>query len=441
MPPNVRYAKTPEGVHVAYAALGDGPPLLFCPPMVFAIEWAFEDPACSRFLDRLAAFSRLIVFDKRGTGHSDPISGAPTLEERADDMLAVMDDAVVDQAVVFGCSEGGSMALMFAACHPERTKGLITWATVVRTMGRLGEDAPFVGVPEVLELWPDQVEATWGSGENILGGPAAGSPEARSIARRQQLSASPAMARAAAELNIKIDVRPILPAVRVPTLIMHRANEIAIRPEHGRYIADHIDGASYLELPGDEHFPWLEDADRAIAEIQEFVTGVRPDAVTDRVLATVMFTDVVGSTDHVARTGDAKWRNLIERHDRSVRQIVERARGRYLHSTGDGAVATFDGPTRAVLAAKEIIDNLEKTGLECRVGLHAGEVELTDDGIGGIAVHIARRVSELAGPHEVLVSSTVRDLAVGSGIHFHDLGSHELKGVPDPWRIYAAKIA
>ena len=441
MPPDIKYARTPDGVHVAYSVLGDGPPLVFCPPMVFAIEWAFEDPSCSRFLHRLADFSRLVVFDKRGTGHSDPITGAPTLEDRAEDMAAVMDDALVDQAVVFGCSEGGSMALMFAATRPERTKGLITWATVARTVGHPGEDAPFVGVPEVMDRWPEMLQKVWGTGKDILGGPAPGSPEARSIARRQQLCASPGMARAAAELNAKIDVRPILPSIRVPTLVMHRAGEITIRPEHGRYIASRIAGARYLELPGVEHFPWIDDSDRAAAEIEEFVTGVRPDAATDRVLATVMFTDVVGSTDHAARVGDVTWRSVMDKHDRVVRSAVERGRGRYVRSTGDGAIATFDGPTRAVYAAKDVIGGLEALGLDCRIGLHAGEVEMTDDGIGGIAVHIAQRVSELAGAHEVLVSSTVRDLAVGSAIHFHDLGSHALKGVPEPWRIYAAKIA
>jgi class 3 adenylate cyclase len=408
--------------------------------MVWAIEWAFEDPACSRFLERLAEFSRLIVFDKRGTGHSDPLTGAPTLEERAEDITAVMDATLTDRATVFGCSEGGSMALLFAASHPERLAGLITWATVVRVIGRPDDGAPFVAVSEVMELWPEALERSWGTGSDILGGPLAGSPEARSIARRQQLSASPAMARATAELDMRIDVRSILPSVRVPTLVIHRAGEVVIRPDHGRFIAAHIDGARYIELPGAEHFPWMEDMDRAVAEIQEFVTGARPDTLEDRMLATVMFTDLVASTDHAARVGDVAWRNILDRHDRMVRGAVERGRGRYVRSMGDGIMATFDGPTRAVRCAKDISEAVRELGLEIRIGLHAGEVELMEDNIGGIAVHIAQRISELAGPGEVLVSSTVRDLSVGSGIHFVDRDRHELKGVPDPWHLFLAKV-
>jgi class 3 adenylate cyclase len=440
VPPEIRYARTQDNVHIAYSVLGDGPPLVFCSPMVFAIEWAFEDPACSRFLGRLAEFSRLIVFDKRGTGHSDPIVGAPTLEERAEDLTAVMDATMADRATIFGCSEGGSMALLFAATHPERTMGLITWATVLRVTGRPEDGAPFVGVPEVMEMWPDAIERTWGTGTDIFGGPLPGTPESRSMARRQQLCASPAMARAAAELTMKIDVRSILPSVRVPALILHRAGDAGIRPDHGRYIAQHIDGARYVELPGDEHFPWLDDADRAVAEIQEFVTGVRPTTPDDRVLQTVLFTDLVESTNHAARVGDTNWRNILDRHDRLVRAAVERMRGRYLRSMGDGVLATFDGPSRAVRCAKDITEAVSELGLEIRIGVHAGEVELMDENIGGLAVHIAQRISQLAGAGEVLVSSTVRDLCVGSGIHFVDRGMHELKGVPESWRIYVAKL-
>jgi class 3 adenylate cyclase len=439
--PDIRYAKTADGVHVAYAVLGDGPPLVFCPPMIWCIEWGFEDPACARFLHRLGEFSRLILFDKRGTGHSDPMLNAPTLEERAEDMTAVMDAAMADRATIFGCSEGGSMALLFAATHPERTKGLITWSTFVRAAGRPGDDAPFIAVPELIDMWAGLLEENWGSGADVMGGPISGSPESRSLSRRQQLTASPSMARATGEQNGKIDIRPILPSVRVPTLVMHRAGEWAIRPEHGRFIADRIDGSRYLELPGEKHFPWEDDMDRAIIETQEFVTGVRPEAFVDRVLATVMITDLVESTSHAARMSDPNWRHLIERHDRIVQHAVEQSRGRFLRSTGDGAVATFDGPSRAVRCAKDVIDELDKVGLECRVGLHAGEIELMDDNIAGMAVHIAERVSKLAGPKQVVVSSTVRDLAVGSGIHFHDLGEHDLKGVPETWRLYRAKIA
>jgi class 3 adenylate cyclase len=292
-----------------------------------------------------------------------------------------------------------------------------------------------------MELWPEALERNWGTGRDILGGPAPGSPEARSIARRQQLSASPAMARATAELDMKIDVRPILSSVRVPTVVIHRAGEFVIRADHGRYLADNIEGARYVELPGTEHFPWMEDMDRAVAEIQEFVTGERPDTPGDRVLATVMFTDLVGSTPHAARVGDVAWRNVLDRHDRLVRAAVDRGRGHYVRSMGDGALATFDGPSRAVRCAKEISEAVTELGLETRIGLHAGEVVVMEDNIGGIAVHIAQRISEIAGPGEVLVSNTVRDLSVGSSIHFVDRGAHDLKGVPDRWQLYVAKLA
>jgi len=441
MPPDLHYARTADGVHIAYSVLGEGPALVFCPPMVWAIEWAFEDPSCSRYLNHLAEFSRLIVFDKRGTGHSDPMLTAPSLEQRADDMLAVMDASMTDTATVFGCSEGGSMALLFAATHPERVTGLISWATCVRIKGRLGEGAPFVAVPEVIDMWPDMIEKTWGTGQDLVGGPLPGSPEARVHARRQQLAASPAMARATAVLDAEIDVRAILPSVRVPTLVMHRAGEQVIRPEHGRYIAENIEGARYVELPGNEHFPWSEDFERALAETQEFITGVRPDIETDRVLSTVMFTDLVSSTDHAARMRDSGWKDVLEAHDRTIRAAVERHRGRYVKSTGDGSVSTFDGASRAVRCAKDIIRDVEKLGLEVRVGVHAGEIALTRSDIGGISVHIAQRVSELAAAGEVVVSSTVRDLAVGSGIYFIDRGLQTLKGVPDPWRVYLAKLA
>jgi class 3 adenylate cyclase len=356
-------------------------------------------------------------------------------------MTSVMDAAMADQATIYGCSEGGSMALLFAATHPERTKGLITWSTFVRAAGRLDEGVPFIAVPELIDMWSKLLEENWGSGSDVMGGPISGSPESRSLARRQQMTASPAMARATAEQNAKIDIRSILPSVRVPTLVMHRAGEWAIRPEHGRFIAARIEGARYLDLPGEKHFPWEDDMDRAITETQEFVTGVRPEAFVDRVLATVMITDLVESTTHAARMADPSWRHLIERHNRTVRTAVERARGNYLRSTGDGGIATFDGPSRAVRCAKDVIDELDQIGLECRVGLHAGEIELMDDNIAGVAVHIAERVSKVAGAKEVVVSSTVRDLAVGSGIHFHDLGEHDLKGVPERWRLYRAKIA
>jgi class 3 adenylate cyclase len=442
VPLDARYAKTDDGVHVAYATLGEGPPLVVCPTFVWSIEWAMEDAACVHFLDRLAEFSKVIIFDKRGTGRSDPIVGAPTLEERAEDIRAVMDATLADRAVLFGISEGGAMAIMFAATHPERTAGLITWSTFIRTIGDEGDmDDPFVGPRNAIEAWADTIAATWGEGS--AGYPDQSVTEAalqRSEIRRQQLSASPAMAEALARLNAQIDIRPIIPSVKVPTLVMHRTGETLIRPAHSRYIADHIEGARHTEFAGTDHFPWLGDADAAIGEIEEFVTGVRPALSQDRVLATILFTDLVASTDRASHIGDRAWRDLIDRYGRLVKQTIQRHRGTFVRSTGDGALATFDGPSRAVRCAKAVVQAIGDLGLESRVGLHTGEVELIGDDVGGIAVHIAERVMSLAEPRQILVSSTVKDLSVGSGIFFEDQGERELRGVPEPWRIFAAKV-
>lgn len=443
MPLEASYAKTEDDVHVAYTTLGEGPVLVVCPTFVWSIEWAFEDPACLHFLDRLAEFSKVIVFDKRGTGRSDPIVGAPTLEERASDIRAVMDATLADRSVLFGISEGGAMAVMFAATHPERTAGLITWSTFIRTVGREGDmDDPFVGTPQVIEMWADTIASTWGQGG--AGYPGQSVTEAalqRSEARRQQLSASPAMAEALARLNAQIDIRTIIPTIKVPTLVMNRTDEPLIRPEHSRYIAEHIEGARHIEFPGADHYPWLGDIAAAVAEVEEFVTGVRPATAHDRVLATVLMTDLVSSTDRAFRVGDRAWRDLIDRHGQLIRAIIQRHSGEFIRSTGDGAVGVFDGPSRAVRCGRKIIQELDELGLDARVGLHTGEVERMGSDIGGIAVHITERVMSLAGPGQILTTSTVRDLSAGSGIYFEDRGEHELRGVPDPWRIYSAKPA
>ncbi len=439
---DIKYAKTAGGVHIAHTSIGDGPPLVLAPTLTWSVEWAFDDPACSRFLDHLAEFSRVILFDKRGTGRSDPIVGAPTLEERADDITAVMDAALVDRAIMLGLSEGGSMAAMFAATRPERTAGLIMYAAMIRTAAAPGDtDDPYVIPVEFVEGWVEATEANWGSQADLGVAQGADDPaRQRSDVRRQQLSASPAMAGAIARLAAQIDIREILPSIRVPTIVLHRSGETLIKPEHGRYIASHIPGARYVELPGREHFPWLDSVDAVVAEIEDFVTGVRPESRHDRALATILFTDLVGSTDRASEIGDERWRYVVEQHAKLVKDLFARHRGNFIRTTGDGAVGTFDGPSRAVRCAKAIVDSVETLGVQARAGVHAGEIELFGDDIGGIGVHIAQRVMDQADPRQVLVSSTVKDLAVGSGIVFEDHGVFELKGVPASWRLYRAKV-
>lgn len=441
MAPDMRYALTPDGVHIAYMTLGEGPALVLAPTLTWSIEWAFEDPDCSRFLDHLAEFARVIVFDKRGTGRSDPIVGAPTLEQRATDIAGVMDAAFVDQAVIMGLSEGGSMAAMFAATHPERTAALITYGAMVRTAA-LPDDVtdPFVMLQSYVEPWVESIATSWsGPGDLNLLTSEDDRAAKRSIMRRQQLSASPAMAVAIARLSAEIDIRPILPSIRVPTLVLHRKDEALISPDHARYIASHIEGAKYVELPGAEHFPWLQDSGSVVGEVQKFMTGVDPDTRHDRILSTVLFTDICGSTNHASTIGDARWRHIAEEHTKLVEHLIARHRGTFVRSTGDGAIGIFDGPSRAVRCAKAIVTAVEDLGVEARAGVHSGEIELIGEDIGGIAVHIAQRVMDHATRREVWTSRTVRDLAVGSGILFEDLGDFELKGVPEAWRLYRAK--
>ena len=443
MPPELKYAKTADGVHVAYTVVGDGPPLVIAPTLTQCVEWAFEDPACSRFIDRLASFSRVIVFDKRGTGRSDPLVGAPTLEERSEDILAVMDAALADRAVLLGLSEGGCMSAMFAATRPERTAGLVLWGTLARTVGRPGDlDDPFLLTEEMIQHLPDFNESEWGSGIDMWNPSVMNDPaHQRSHVRRMQLGASPAMAAEIGRLAMQTDIRPILQAINVPTLVLHRTNDL-IPFAHGRFIAERIPGARLVELPGKDHYPWIADMESVIAEVQAFVTGVRPSTSYDRVLAAVMFTDLVESTDRAVRSGDRAWRDILVQHTSFVREHVQRARGRFIRSMGDGVLATFDGPSRAVHCAHAIVTGMPDLGLEARAGVHTGEIELvSDDDIGGIAVHIAERVMSKADAGQVFTTSTVKELSVGAGIVFEDQGEHDLKGVPDKWRLYRAKAA
>ncbi len=439
--PETRYAKSGD-VNIAYQVVGEGPfDLVHVPPFVSNLELQWEDPAERRYFERLASFSRLIMFDKRGTGLSDRVAVA-TLEERMDDLRAVMDAAGSQRAAIYGGSEGGALAILFAATYPERVSALVLYGAYPRMTW--APDYPD-GIPD--EIWHDalrHLEETWGREQGggwtlyaLAPDRADDAALRKAHARWERLSASPGAVVAIQQMIFEIDVRDLLPAIRVPTLVVHRTADVA-HAAGSRYLGAHIDGAKVVELLGDEYFPYLGDQDAILDEIEEFLTGVRPVHAPDRALATVLFTDIVSSTQRAAALGDDAWTRTLDRHDALVAREVERHRGRKINPTGDGILATFDGPARAVRCAQAICESVRPLGIEVRAGLHTGEIELRGDDIGGIAVHIGARVSALAGPGEVLVSSTVKDLVAGSGIAFVDRGSHVLKGVPDEWRVFAA---
>ena len=439
--PRTRYAKSGD-VHVAYQVSGDGPlDLVLVPGFVSHVEYQWEDPLTARFFERLASFSRLIRFDKRGTGLSDRVAGVPPLEERMDDIRAVMDAAGSERAAIIGFSEGGQLAMMFAATYPERTIALLLVGSSVAA--RRDDDYPWGRLPEDRQAELDSMEANWGRtpwGVEIYAPTLADDPAFRRWwTTFQRLAASPGAAVARVRMNALNDTRHILPAIRVPTLILHRRDDRSTPVHAGRYLASHIAGAKYIEQEGQDHLPWIGDADAVLNEIEEFLTGARSEAEPDRVLATVLFTDIVNSTARAADLGDRRWRDLLERHNTLVRRELARARGREVHTTGDGFLATFDGPARAIRCAATLCDAVRDLGIQIRAGLHTGECEIIGDDVGGIAVHIGARVAAAAGPSEVLVSSTVKDLVAGSGIQFRDNGVHALKGVPGDWRLYAVE--
>jgi class 3 adenylate cyclase/pimeloyl-ACP methyl ester carboxylesterase len=440
--PETRYAKSGD-VSIAYQVVGDGPfDLIHVPMFVSNLELQWEDPAERRYFERLASFCRLIMFDKRGTGLSDRVAVA-TLEERMDDLRAVMDEVGSQRAAVFGSSEGGALSILFAATYPERVSALVLYGAYPRMAW--APDYPD-GIPE--EIWADgarQIEENWGRGQGgglplfLLAPDRADDPAwQKAHARWERLSASPGAAVMLQQMVIEIDVRHLLPAIRVPTLVVYRTADIG-HAAGSRYLGAHIPGAKVVELPGNTYFPYLGDQDAILDEIEEFLTGVRPMPTPDRCLATMLFTDIVSSTERAAAFGDDAWMRTLDRHDALVAREVERHRGREINTTGDGILATFDGPARAVRCAQAICEEMRSLGIEVRAGLHTGEIELRGADIGGIAVHIGQRVSALAGPGEVLVSSTVKDLVAGSGITFADRGPHVLKGVPEQWRVFAVE--
>jgi len=440
--PRTRYARSGT-VSIAYQVVGDGPrDLVFVPGWVSHLEAGWEEPLLARFRRRLASFTRLILFDKRGTGMSDrvPDRDLPTLEQRMDDVRAVLDAVGSTRAGIFGQSEGGSMAMLFAATYPERTTALITFgAFACRIWNR---EYPWAPTPQQRQTFYDLIERDWGGDVDMTDlAPTLAHDDGfkRRMATYMRMSASPGGALALARMNTEIDVRGVLPAIRVATLVLHRTDDRDSNIGEGRYIAARIPGARFVELPGPDHLPWVGDQDEVADEIEEFLTGIRPIPQVDRLLATVLFTDIVGSSERAASLGDAGWRDLLEQHHALVRRELIRFRGQEISTTGDGFFATFDGPARAVRCAVAVRDRLRELGLEIRAGLHTGECERMGDNLGGAAVHIGSRVAGLAGPGEVLASSTVKDLVAGSGIVFEDRGATALKGIPGEWHLFAVK--
>jgi pimeloyl-ACP methyl ester carboxylesterase len=437
--PETRYAKSSK-VHIAYQMVGDGPfDLVFVPGFVSHVEAAWESPGAVHFFERLARFCRLIMFDKRGTGLSDPAAGAQTLEERMDDVRAVMDAAGCERAALLGVSEGGPMSVLFAATYPQRVRALVLYGTTARFVKDEGYACGLA--PEQLQAFTTAAEEGWGRGTLLETFAPSMANDAQFVAfwsRFQRQAASPGMVRALLELIAEIDVRPVLPTIAVPTLVLHRTDEVTVNVEAARYLAERIPGARMIEQPGMDHVPWVGDADGLLDEIEEFLTGTREAREPDRVLATVLFTDIVGSTERAAELGDRRWRDLLDAHHTIVRRELGRSGGREVDTAGDGFFATFDGPARAVRSACAIQEAVGTSlGVPLRAGLHTGECEIMHDRVGGIAVHIGARVAAKAGAGEVLVSSTVKDLVAGSGLRFADRGMHVLKGVPDKWRLFA----
>jgi pimeloyl-ACP methyl ester carboxylesterase len=440
--PPTRYAKSSDA-SIAYQVVGDAPlDLVLVLGFATHIELQWESPALARFFERLSSFARLVVFDKRGTGLSDPVAEVPTLEQRTDDIRAVMDAAGSERAALLGISEGGPTSVLFAATHPERVTALVLYGAMGRTTE--APDYPWASPADALrESAAEFIAPFWGQeaqGMVELFAPSlADDPDAAEFtARMERSAASPAMVQQIFEMFLDIDVRDILPTIRVPTLVLHRSRDRVVNWRAGKEVASRIPNARYVELPGIDHLPWAGDSDLVLGEVEEFLTGARSLPEPDRVLATVMFTDIVGSTQRAAELGDARWRELLGAHQAAVRRELERFRGREVKTLGDGCLATFDGPARAIRCGHAIAQAARSSGLEVRVGLHSGEVELIDHDVGGIAVHIAARLGAIAAAGEVLVSSTVRDLVAGSGIRFEDRGTRRLRGIPDEWRLFAA---
>jgi class 3 adenylate cyclase len=443
--PVTQYARS-GGVNIAYQVVGDGAlDLVWIPSMAHHVELAWESPAHARFLNRLASISRLIVFDKRGTGMSDRLAGGETLEARMDDIRMVMDAAGSERAVLFGVGDGGMLCVLFAATYPDRTSGLVLMHSTPRLVR--APELPWLPSRADMEKRAEDISRGWGDPafyEPMVrrDDPSWTEEERVGYIRVLRLSVSPGAAAAYVRAGLDLDVRDVLPLIRAPTLVLQRTEipRLNVQPR-GRYLADHIPSARLVELPGNNFEPLVGDQERLFGELEAFLANVREGgelvAESDRVLATVLFTDIVDATARAAQLGDRAWRELLQKHHEVVRSQLSRFRGREMDTAGDGFFATFDGPARGIHCACAIRDSLRELGLEIRAGLHTGECELVDNKTGGIAVHIGARVASQAAPNDVLVSSTVKDLVAGSGIGFEDRGPHELKGIPGEWRLYA----
>jgi class 3 adenylate cyclase/pimeloyl-ACP methyl ester carboxylesterase len=441
MAPATRYARSGEA-SIAYQVVGDGGlDLLFLTGWVTQIEQLWEAPANRRFLERLASFGRLIMFDSRGTGLSDRVLVEYSVEQEAQDAIAVLDAAGSERAAVLTYAFGGLVGAQLAADRPERIGALVMYASMARTSW--AADYDWAMTSEEREELSERNVATWGEANSIA--MSAWAPSMAEdpalvawFARMQRLAASPGEARIISRAMVDLDVRDALPRIRVPTLIMHRPRELVWDVRHSRYLAEHIPDARYLELDGVDSFPFVGDSDAIIEETQEFLTGVRSGGELTRALRTVMFTDIVDATSRAANLGDRRWRDLLAQHERDVREELTRFDGREVKTVGDGFIATFDGPpSRALRCARAVTRAARELGVEVRIGIHTGECELIGDDVGGMAVHIASRVSGLAGPSEILVSGTVFGTVVGGPFTFEDRGFHELKGVPGRWPLFA----
>lgn len=434
----IRYARSGD-VNIAYQITGGGPfDLVLVPGFFSHLEVDWEHPEHARFLERLGSFARLIRFDKRGTGLSDRSVGIPDLETRMDDVRAVMDAAASDRAALLGYSEGGPMSVLFAATYPERTRALVLHGSYAKRIR--SDDYPWAPTWEQRVENAAEIERTWGENVELSTMiPHADPAMAAWFQRRGRASLSPAGARDLILMNSKPDVREVLPSVQCPTLVLHRTGDLDCPVEGGRYIAERIPGARFVELPGDVHVPWV-DMDPMLDEVEEFLTGVRPTPTSDRVLATILFTDLVGSTERAHVLGDAAWASLLTSHNVAVRRELVRFEGEEIDTAGDGFLALFDGPARGIRCALAIRDALGMLGLDVKAGVHTGEVERrAGDKPRGIAVHLAARVVSAAHPDEVLVTQTTRDLVEGAGLEFDDRGPHELKGIEGARRLYAVR--
>ena len=440
--PETRYAKSGD-LSIAYQVAGSGPiDLVFAAGWISNVELGWEHPRVARFYERLASFSRLILFDKRGTGLSDRVSDGrpPTIEERTDDIRAVLDAVGSERTAMFGVSEGGNMSIVFAATYPARTTALITYSVFAKRVW--SPDYPWAPTPEERNRWLERLAARWGGDVDLQTlVPSAANDEATRawFARQSRHSVSLGAAVALGRMNTEIDIRAVLPTVRVPTLMLHPVEDRDVNIEEGRWMAARIPNARLIELPGGDHVPYFQSADRVLDAVEEFLTGAPPAAETDRFLATVLFTDIVNGTAKAGELGDRRWGELIEAHHAIVRRELARFRGLEVDTEGDGFFATFDGPARAVRCGLAIRDRVRELGIDIRAGVHTGECENIAGKTGGIAVIIGSRVREQAAPGQVLATSTVKDLTAGSGLRFEPQGSRRLKGVPDEWQIFSAE--